>query len=207
MSGRLPRPSSPAPPSLCPCCRSRKMWKYPRYCFSSNGILISTVPHPQSSVVAFIPSPSLSACCLLNLSSQGDHLDFSRFFLHCVSSKPYYIWHLSCPYIQKIDFAISLPFDLSWVSHCPTLILLCQGKCFIHKELFQTKHYLHAAIKILFFILFWTFVVSLVLTFPTCLGPIPLCHLNGFIFKELLPTKRFRRSWQELQYLKGQTQC
>ena len=120
--------------------------------FSSNSILISTVARTQSSVVAFIPSPALSACCLLNLSSQGDHLDFSRFFLHCVSSKPYYIWHLSCPYIQKIDFAISLPFDLSWVSHCPTLILLCQGKCFIHKELFQTKHYLQAAIKILFLI-------------------------------------------------------
>ena len=146
MSGRLPRPSSPAPPSLCPCCRSRKMWKYSRYCwsFSSNGI-ISTVPHTQSSVVAFIPSPSLSACCLLNLSSQGDHFDFSSFFLHSESSKPYYIWQLSCPYIQKIDFAISLPFDLSWVSHCLTLILLCQGKCFIHKELFQTKHYLQAA--------------------------------------------------------------
>ena len=81
MSGRLPRPSSPAPPSLCPCCRSRKMRKYPRFWFSSNGRLISIVAHPQSSVVAFIPSPSLSACCLLNLSSQGDHLDFSRFFL------------------------------------------------------------------------------------------------------------------------------
>ena len=54
-------------------------------------VFITTFPHTQSSVVAFIPSPSLSACCLLNLSSQGDHFDFSSFFLHSESSKPYYI--------------------------------------------------------------------------------------------------------------------
>ena len=76
-----------------------------------------------------------------------NHVTFDTFLVHI--------------YIQKIDFAISLPFDLSWVSHCLTLILLCQGKCFIHKEFFQTKHYLQAAIKI-----FFIFYFELLLSFP-----------------------------------------
>ena len=176
MSGRLPRPSSPAPPSLCPCCRSRKMWKYPRYCFSSNGILISTVPHPQSSVVAFIPSPPLSACCLLNLSSQGDHLDFSRFFLQ-------YFYHISTIlHLTPFLFIYSKDRFCNFLAFWPVLsVSLSHPHSSVSRKVFHSQRVvsnetlLTGRHKNTFF-LFWTFVVPLVLTCPTCLGPIPLCH-------------------------------
>ena len=65
MSGRLPRPSSPPPPSLCPCCR-----------FHSTSVSSGyfQMLFPKSSTVSLISAASLPACHLFNLSSQGGHL-------------------------------------------------------------------------------------------------------------------------------------